>query len=78
MISERRFRPSTACRKTSTVRRCDGGVGRTQLDLVVCDLTQRAGRKVLAIGEAKAGFEPVGVDELERLDAIWLKVRIDG
>jgi IrrE N-terminal-like domain len=39
-----------------------------QLDLVVTEQTARGGTRLLAIGEVKAGIEPVGVDQLARLE----------
>jgi uncharacterized protein len=41
---------------------------RRQLDLVVTEQTARGGTRLLAIGEVKAGIEPVGVDQLVRLE----------
>jgi uncharacterized protein len=43
---------------------------RVQIDLVALGSTGRGGAEVLAIGEVKAGVEPVGAGELDRLDAI--------
>ena len=48
--------------------------GRTQWDLVAVGSTSRGGTEVLAIGEVKAGAEPVGPDLLSRLDAAELQV----
>ena len=42
---------------------------RRKLDLVVTEQTPRGGTRVLAIGEVKAGVEPVGLDQLVRLEA---------
>jgi uncharacterized protein len=43
---------------------------RRQLDLVAVERTARGAKRVLAIGEVKAGTEPVGVDQLARLDSL--------
>ena len=42
---------------------------RIQLDVVAVETTPRGGRRVCTIGEVKSGRQPVGLAELDRLDA---------